>query len=49
MILKFQEDITKIPKNTKPINKEKIEEASRNELLALAKMQTKTRYEKAAG
>lgn len=36
-------------KNTKPINKEKIEEASRNELLALAKMQTKTRYEKAAG
>lgn len=36
-------------KNIKPTNKEKKEEASRNELLALAKMQTKTRYEKAAG
>ena len=41
-------DITE-SKNIKLTNKEKKEEASRNELLALAKMQTKTRYEKAAG
>lgn len=43
-IIYKNEDTVKIVES-----KYKVEEASRNELLALAKMQTKTRYEKAAG